>query len=324
MKISKITILATLFIAVCCFNGFSKPEKNTVIINNEAKSSSSAGQQVISAPALVPSDAVKLRGFREKQEIKTEDFILKELEKQRLLDEQKRVDKMLGHSQPAQSPVHPATSHSLKPAWDEWFFGKKSFVSFGAGFVTYYEVDNVNSNDQPAFFASFGGYGYEGYLIFELSAYYSKHYLIPISNYNNFYFREAVEQPALSMAVKLTPFKGRVKPYIGVSGALVARKWDYVSRDGTDLDETNLYYKAVRTDVGRKRWYFSFDAGAAIGADVALGEYLGLNVDLRYHLNLHTENRRSVHYQYQYFRHTEILDERDSLIGSVNLRYYFR
>ena len=323
MKISKITILSVLFTTVYCFNAVSKPEKNTVIINNEANSSA---EQVISAPALVPSDAVKIRGVREKQEIKTEDAILKELEKQRLLDEQKRVDKILGHSAPAPAAVHPTASPSLKPAWDEWFFGKKSFVSFGAGFVTYYQVENVNSGDQPAFFASFGAYGYEGYLIFELSAYYSKHYLIPRSNYNNFFFREAVEQPALSMAVKLTPFNGRVKPYIGVSGSLVARKWDIVSRDGTDWAElaADSYFETVLKDVGKKRWYFSFDAGAAIGADVALGEYLGLNVDLRYHLNLHTENRRSAYHRYEYLRHTEILDERDSLIGSVNLRYYFR
>ncbi|MDE0092072.1 MAG: hypothetical protein OXN83_02160 [Oligoflexia bacterium] len=321
MKMSKkmIIMLSVLFSAVFCSNAFSKPEKNTVIINNSAKSSSSAGQQVISAPALVPSDAAKLRNFREKQEIKTEDSILKELEKQRLLDEQKRVDKILGQSKEASAPVSSAPV-SLKSPWDDWFFGRKSFVSLGAGVVNYYEVTNINSTEQPAIFISFGAYGYKGFLIFELSAYYSKHYInTPNRNYEE--FREIVDQPALSMAVKLTPLNGRVKPYVGISGSMVARRWGVVRRDGTDLNEIiDPKFENLKRDVAKKEWYLSFDAGAAVGADIALGDSLGLNVDLRYHLNLHTENRKTA---YQYLEHTEILDERDSIIASVNFRYYF-
>ena len=318
MKISKKTtgVLTALFTVAYCVSAFSEEKKNTVIINNEAKSSAN---QVISAPALVPSSAMKLRSYREKQEIKTEDSILKELEKQRLLDEQKRVDNLLGKGQPASASVSPSTS--VQPAWDDWFFGRKSFVSFGLGLVNYYQVENVNSTEQPAFFASFGAYGYKGHLIFEISAYYSEHYLnTPLRNYEN--YREMVEQPALSMAIKLSPLNGRVKPYIGLSGSMVARRWDVVTRDGTDLDElVDPIYENLRKDVAKKEWYLSFDAGLALGADIALGDYLGLNVDLRYHLNLHTENRKTA---YQVLTHTEILDERDSLIGSVNLRYYFQ
>ena len=311
MKILKITLILT---AISCFNVFSKPEKNTVIINNEAKSSSA--NQVISAPALVPSNATKLRSYRERQEIKTEDTILQELEKQRLLDEQKRVDNLLGKNKPAPVSTHKPAKLSL----DNWFFGQKSFVSFGLGYVNYPEVHNINSTEYPAFFGSFGAYGYTGHLIFEISAYYSGHYInTPIVNYNN--YREMVEQPAIAMAVKLSPLKGKFKPYVGLSGSLVARRWDVVTKDGTDLgDLIDPLLENLRKDIAQKEWYLSFDAGLAAGADIALGEHLGLNLDLRYYINLHTENRKTI---YQVLTYTEVLDERESLIVSANLRYYF-
>lgn len=330
MKLSKkiIAILTVVF----CLSVFAKTEKNTVIINNEAKalSSSSTNEQAVSAPALVPSDAVKLRNFRERQEIKTEDSILKELEKQRLLDEQKRVDKLFGKT--AEPVANPSNTASLKPVLDNWFYGRKAFVSFGAGAVTYYQVGNINSYEYPALFTSFGAYSPKGFMIFEFSAYYSKHYIkTPIRNYTN--FREMVDQPALAMAVKLTPFNGRVKPYVGISGSIIARKWDVVTKDGMNFDDflnpmnatmnttMNPNLNVLREDIANKEWYLSFDAGFAIGADLALGESLGLNVDLRYHLNLHTENRKTI---YQFLTFTEVLDERDSLIFSGNLRYYFQ
>ena len=314
MKISKVIIVLT---SVCCFNVFSKPEKNTVIINNEAKSSSA--NQVISAPALVPSNATKLRNYREKEEIKTEDSILQELEKQRLLDEQKRVGNMLGKNQPAPVLTNPPVSSKL--ALEDWFFGQKSFLGFGLGFVNYYDVHNINSTEQPAVIGSFGAYGYKGHLIFEMSAYYSKHYIkTPIVDHPN--YREMVEQPAITMAIKFSPLEGRVKPYAGLSSSLVVRRWDVVTKDGTDLgDLVDPVLEDLRKDIAKKEWYLSFDAGLALGADVVLGDHLGLNIDLRYHLNLHTENRKTV---YQVLTNTEILDERDSLIVSANLRYYFQ
>ncbi|MCY4321056.1 MAG: hypothetical protein OXC37_01420 [Bdellovibrionaceae bacterium] len=319
-----LTQIITIFSLLFCLSVFAKTEKNTVIINNEATSSteSSNNQQTISAPALVPSEAKKLRSFRERQEIKTEDSILKELEKQRLLDEQKRVDKLLGKTKESVSTSSDYPSKtSLRPVLQNWIFGRKAFISFGAGAVTYYQVGNINSYEYPALFTSFGAYSPEGFMIFEFSAYYSKHYIrTPLRSYTN--FREMVDQPALAMAIKLTPFNGRVKPYVGISGSIIARKWDVVTKDGVKFEDItiNPNLELLRKDVANKDWYLSFDAGLALGADLALGESLGLNVDLRYHLNLHTENRKTV---YQFLSYTEILDERDSLIFSANLRYYF-
>ena len=127
------------------------------------------------------------------------------------------------------------------------------------------------------------------------------------------------------MAIKISPLNGRVKPYIGLSGSMIGRKWDVVTKDGNHLEDLigaeYTIYDPLRKDVAQKKWYLSFDAGASIGADVALGDYLGLNVDLKYHFNLHTENRKVA---YQYLEYTEILDERDSMIISANLRYYFQ
>ena len=288
-------------------------EESTVIINNKASAASQS--QAVTAPALVPSDALKLRDVREKQEVKTEDSLLRELEKQRLLDEQKRVDKFLGNTS-QQAPV--ASPTVQQPAPDTWFFGNKSFISFGAGFVNYPGVTNINSMESPAFFGSFGGYGYKGHLIFDLALYYSKHYLkTPNKNYEN--IREVVYQPALSMSVKFSPLAGRMKPYVGVSGSLVYREWGFVNKSGKSL-ESDSNFEELLKDVADKKWNSSFDAGLAVGADIALGEYLGLNLDLRYHWNLWTENRKTVT---QVLTDEDILDERDSLILSANLRYYF-
>ena len=294
---------------------FSK--ENTVIINNEASADSQS--QAITAPALVPSDALKLRNVREKQEIKTEDTLLRELEKQRLLDEQKRVDKLLGNTS-QKTPVASPTVQQSAP--DTWFSGNQSFISFGAGFVTYPAVTNINSMKLPAVFGSFGAYGYKGHLIFDIALYYSRHYL---KTYNEHYpnTREVAHQPALSMSVKFSPLTGRMKPYAGVSGSVVYRGWGYVNKSGEAVEE-------LPTDVGDKKWNSSFDAGLAVGADIALGKHLGLNLDIRYHWNLWTEKRKTKDQVLtnegiliQVLTDEDILDERDSMILSANIRYYF-
>ena len=301
------------------FNGlyipiaFSQKNKSTVIINNKASSSSTT--QNISAPALVPSEAKKLRDVREKQEISTESAILKELEKQRLLDEQKRADKILGktssHKEVGSTPVSKKSNFYQGGKMN--MFGNKPFISVGAGVVAYPGVDNINSTDFPAFFASFGAYGYER-LIFDLAFYYSKQYLTTFNkNYTD--LREVVHQPALSMSLKFSPSRGPFKPYFGVSGSLVARKWGFVHRSGEVIDKHHDVYK----DVGVKTWYGSFDAGLAMGGDLALGAKLGLNVDLRYYWNVYTENRKTLS---QYLTSEDILDEQNSLILSVKLIYY--
>lgn len=281
-------------------------EENTVIINNEA---SATQQQAITAPALVPSGAKKLRELRERQEISTEDAIMKKLEKQRLLDEEKRADKLLGNSVPESSVVK--TVPSSKPVMS--FFGQKSFISLGAGFVGYPGVENINSFEYPAMFFSYGGYGYGGRLIFDLSYYPSRHYLKDSTRED---IREILSQHGLSMSVKYSLLSGQMKPYVGLSSALVLRRWGVVNQLGEKLDNDNN----VLSDVGVKTQYLALDSGVAVGADVAVGDSWGLNFDVRYHFNLYTENRKT---DSQVLTDEAILDERESLIVSGNFRYYF-
>ena len=309
-KLIKLLIIFSWLFAVPHVFSQESANKNTVIINNEA----SAGQvQTITAPALIPSKAVKLRDARKKQEIKTEDTIIQELEKQRLLDEQKRIDELMGNtSSGASAPL------VQSPVAGEWFFGKKAFVSVGLGFVTYPSVTNVNSTELPAGFLSFGGYGYEGHLIFDLSLYYSRQYIkMNRSGYQN--VRAKVDQPSLSMSIKYSPLSGQIKPYAGVAGSLVYRsKWDFVNKLGDPITDPET--KKRLKDVGNKEWHQSFDAGVAVGADLALGKNLGVNVDLRYYWNIDTENRKTVQ---EILTGKELLDKVESLVISGNLRYYF-
>lgn len=308
-------ILTSLLAVFYVSTVFSKDIKNTVVIKNEA--SATINKQDVIAPALVPSDAKRLRNVREQQEIRTEDYLLKELEKRRLVDEQKRINELLGPTKNKQV-ISTKSKAVSQPSRRPWTFGDKTFVSFGTGVVSYPGVENVNSTETPAGFFSFGGYGYNGNLIFDLSIYYSKHYL---KNSNNNYqdIREVVEQPAFSMSVKFSPLRGQVKPYLGASSSLVWRKWDFVHKSGTSITN-NAELEKLTKDVAYKQWNQSFDAGLALGADIALGKHLGFNLDVRYHWNLYTENRKTA---IQALSNEEILDERDSLILSGSLRYYF-
>lgn len=309
------TIMKALLVTFCSFvlylpMGFSEKNENTVIINNEST-------QAIKAPALIPSESMKVRDIRRQQEFKTEDKILRELERQRLLDEQKRGDQLLGRDQTASSfvAVKPPVVSSSN---DSWFFGRKAFLSLGAGTVSYPGVTNINSQEDPAFFFSFGAYGYKGHLIFDLSLYYSKHYL-KTTNTTYQDVREVVNQPALSMSVKYSFLSGAMKPYVGTSASLIYRKWDFANKLGEPIEQNPELQQLVK-DVGDKKWNQAFDAGLAVGADIALGSHLGLNVDMRYHVNLYTENRKTL---IQNLTDETILDERNSLILSGNLRYYF-
>jgi len=275
-------------------------QKSTVIINNEATATSP--NQAITAPALIPSEAVKLRDARKEQEIKTEDTLMKELEKQRLLDEQQRVDKIMGST--SQETLSTAPPVQAPVSEDNWFFGKKTFVSPGLGFVTFPFTEDVSSMEMPAFFVSFGGYGYKGHLIVDLSLYYSRHYLW--LGEGGAESLQVLDQPAFSMSIKISPFSGQVKPYVGISGSINYRKWSYT--------EPKEY-----REKGEKRWHMSFDTGVVAGADIALGKHLGLNADIRYYWNLDTENRKTVADE---LMNREIVDKQDSLILSLNLRYY--
>ena len=314
----KKTLRGSLLVCVWLFvvpSAFSQKNKNTVIINNKASATSQS--QTVTAPAIIPSEAKKLREARKNQEIQTEDTIIKELEKQRLLDEQKRIDALMGKTKSSQE-VSSSAPVAQQMMIDERLFNSKAFLSFGLGVVSYPGVKDINSTEYPAYFFSFGGYGPEGHLIFELSLYYSQQYL-KTHNVKHTDVRERVDQPALSMSVKFSPLDGHIKPYIGVSGSAIARKWGYVHISGEPI-ENFPHLKYLTKDVGKKKWHQSFDVGLAAGADLALGKQLGLNVDVRYYLNVYTENRRTFS---NFLTKEDILDEQDSFIGSINLRYYF-
>lgn len=286
----------------------SVDNSNTVIIKSD--------QNVVSGTVLVPSSAKKLRTLRERQEIQTEDSILTELEKQRLLDEQKRSDRLFGKSKSEQAPAKVAPS-ARENSYKSFLFENKAFISLGAGFVNYISVKNVNSTETPSLFLSFGAYGYGGRMIFDLSTYYSTHYLrTPNQNYD--FLRERLDEPAMAMAIKYSFVGGRAKPYVGVTGVLIGRKWSFVQKDGRPL-ASNPKLAALRKDVALKEWQLSFNAGGAVGADVALGDKLGLNVDARYYVNLYTENRTK---SSGYLSNVKILDKRDFILVSASLRYY--
>jgi len=297
-------LLTGFFLATGFFiqNSFAQ-EPSNIIINNEA---TSTNQNVITAPALIPSQSDQMRDLRKKQEIDTEDSVLKELERQRILDERKRFNKIFDKKEKTLPPP------VVKPYW----FGEKSFLSLGAGLVNYYDVTNINSTEIPTFLTSFGGYGYKGHLIFDATFFYSVHYLTtPNQTYQN--IREKLREPGVAMAVKWSFLKGKMKPYAGFTGALIARKWNFVAKDGTDLKPE---LETAIKDVAKKSWLLSANGGVTFGADLALGDRLGLNLDIRYLINFYTENRKT---NSQLLTREEILDEQNVVLGSLNLKYFF-
>ena len=307
-----------IYFLIISFSSLAKESaEGNIIINNEAQSSS-GNQNVITAPALIPSDSDKLRTLRQKQEIETEDSILKELEKQRILDERKRFHNIFNKetSSDKASPA-PSSPPLQTPVKQRFFFEEKSFFALGAGLVNYYNVTNVNSTEVPAFLFSFGGYGYKERIIFDVSAYYAVHYLkTPHENYQD--IRERLHEPSLAISLKYVLLKGKAKPYLGLTGALVGRKWNFAYKDGSELDSEKINRKII--DIARKTWHLSLNGGLAMGADVVLGKSLGLNVDIRYYLNLYTENRKTIS---EALTDEQILDERDVIIVSINLKYFF-
>jgi len=304
---------------VCCFLCFFLfasygDKKGDVVIINSNKTKNQV--QNVAAPVLVPSKSKKLRSAREDAEKETEDAIIQKLEIERMKDEQKRYKTLFSNKKSTPSAIG-AKNASLKsrsafPFYNHWL--NRAFVSFGLGTVQYLGVENLNSSGSPAYFFSFGGYGY-GNVIFELSLYYSEHYLNPVTHSSQpipSKTREGLSQPGISMAVKFSPLKGRIKPYAGVVGSLVARRWFIVHKTGEVIGDAN-----PEIDVAAKRWRQSFDAGLTIGADIGLGRKLGLNVSFAYNLNIYTETRDDILHD-----NVQVLDERDSMVVSGSLRYY--
>lgn len=305
-----------MFLIVACmglFSAFGEKEKNknTIIINNKNKA------QTVTAPALVPAKSKKIRSIREEAEIQTESIIIQKLEKERLRDEQKRIKRIFGEtvSEESKQPAVATPVTSTTPVFSfldsDWF--NRAFISLGVGSIQYPGAENINSFHFPSFFFSFGGYSY-GYFIVDLSVYYSEHFITPVTTDlvpTDQNVREGVYQPAVSMAIKLSPFKGRVKPYIGITGSYVARRWFVVDKAGALLE----HYED--RDIALKKWRQSFDGGVALGADIGLMSHVGINVDLRYYKNIYTETPVDLEDIVQ------VLDKRDSIVLSGSLRYYF-
>lgn len=294
----------------------SKKKDNIIIINNKSSASASSKSQSVVAPNIIPSSATRLRSAREQQEIETEDAIIKQLEIQRIQDEQHRANRLFYRKKPTNSLNQSKNSDLLTQKRPDFYFDNPSFFSIGVGTVQYPQVSNINSTEIPAGFLSVGAYDSQGFISFDLSLYYSKHYIKdPIKNLND--IREAVHQPALSMSIKLAPLSGKVRPYIGVAGALVWRRWFYVdsSTGYSEDDEQRL------RDISDKLWNQSFDAGILVGTDILLTQNLGINVDIRYYFNFYTENRKTI--LGQYFYDIQVLDERDSLTVAANFKYFF-
>ena len=60
--------------------------------------------------------------------------------------------------------------------------------------------------------------------------------------------REALHQPAVTMSIKVSPLRGKVKPYVGLSGALVYRKWFLADKSSGKAIKSHKILK----DVGEK------------------------------------------------------------------------
>lgn len=269
-------------------------EGDVVIINSNKNQS-----QSVTAPAIKPSKASELRKAREDAEISTESYILEKLESERLKDEQKRVDKIMGHPQAEETVVIQKEAASIqKPKW----FGEKAFISLGAGVVNYYGPDNILSTEKPALFVSIGGYTQYN-LIFDFTAYWSQHFLSSDDEYG-------VHQLSGSLSLKYSPLKGRLKPYGGITGA-------YTGRYYCEVNEEGFCYENY-SSAGRKKWQQAFDAGPTVGIDVALSPRLGFNVNFSWLFNLSTEERHSGDNPYE-----DLLSEKPSIVVSGSVRFYF-
>ena len=283
-------------------------KKGDIVIINKNKA------QNVTAPALVPSASKKMRSAREDAEVGTEDAIIQKLETERLKDEQKRFNKLFLNDKKSShsSPVIVETG-AAQPSFYNNRWLNRAFISFGLGSVQYPGVENINSSDSPAYFFSFGGYG-GGNFIFDVSLHYSEHYIIPVTGGNvNNNTREGTAQPSVSMAVKFSPLKGRIKPYVGASGSHIFRRWFVVQKTGQVIGDVN-----PDNDIAIKRWRQSFDAGITTGADIGLGNKLGLNINFTYNWNVYTETRKTYVNDF-----VQLLDKRDSTTISGSLRYYF-
>ena len=313
-------IILSLYTVFFLFSAFGAKPADVVIVNtNTNKSEAQAPSQTVIAPVLNPSKAKKLRDAREGAEIQTESLILEKVEQERLKSEQNLLNKIFGSSQPSPttSVAVPQSPTSITPSGVE-----RVYISAGLGTSRVWKIINVNSV-LPSYFLSIGGSA-KKYFSFDFSVSYSKYFLTPEAEQDIKKFPAdsliRIDQPAASIAIRFSPLPGKIRPYVGLSAAYIHRKKDIV--DSHYEDQFLNYHHEDTEDEGKKKWYQSFDGGVAGGLDMDLGPNLGLNIDLRYHWNIDTEESTG------YFK--EFIEERTilfakakSLIFSANIRFYF-
>ena len=285
----KSIIFSMAFLLILCPVSAISEEGDVVIIN-----SNKAESQSVTAPALAPSKASKLRKAREDAEISTESHILEKLEAERLKDEQKRVDNLIGRTD-TQAPV--VVEKALPLAQPQWQFGEKAFVSLGGGHVKYLGPQNIESTQWPAFFISLGGYTKE-YFIFDFTGYYSTHILTDES--------KRVQQVSGALSLKFSPLKEKLKPYVGVVGAYTTRRYQSITDNGEIVEDFS----------SGKKWQQAFDVGPALGVDVAFGPRLGFNVGVWWLFNVYTEEPAGNYGEWP-------LSQIMSFVLSGNVRFYF-
>ena len=279
---------------------FAETAEGDVVIINSNKNQS----QSVTAPALTPSKANELRRAREDAEVATESHILEKLEAERLKDEQKRVDQLLGGKGQETVVRKPSPSLVETPSKPQWYFGERAFVSLGGGYVNYYGGGNIESTDRPAVFFSLGGYA-KKYFIFDFTGYYSKHFVEDTHTLNHY----GVDQVSGAFSLKISPLSGQIKPYGGVVGVYTGRRSYLTTPEGEPWEESGRR--------GSKKWYQAFDVGPTVGVDVALGARLGLNVGLWWLFNVSTEEPDSTN------EYEEPLSKQQSIVASANVRFYF-
>ena len=270
----KIFIFFKSFLLVLIFQPlFAASQEGDVVIINSNES------QSVTAPAIKPSKASELRKTREDAEISTESYILEKLETERLKDEQKRVDKIMGNTQPEKTVVLKEENVPAEKSQPQWYFGERAFISLGGGIVNYYGPNNIHSTEKPALFVSLGGYTQYN-LIFDFTAYWSQHFVTSNDEYG-------VHQLSAALSLKFSPLNGRLKPYGGVTGAYTGRRYCQVN------EERHCYENY--SEIGKKEWQQAFDAGPTVGVDVALGPRLGLKCEFLLAFLISPQKNKKIH-----------------------------
>ena len=315
-------IILSLYAVFFVFSAFGAKSADVVIVNtNTNKSEAQAPSQTVIAPVVNPSKAKKLRNARESAEIQTESVILEKVEEERLKSEQSLLNKIFGSSQPAPT-VSVAVPQSPTPQTSSGV--ERAYISLGLGTIKVWKVNNVASlATNPCFsacFLSIGGSA-QKYFSFDFSVSYSRHYLTPKGEHMDRRLlkgsRYRFDQPMAAIALRLSPWPGKIRPYVGLSAAYIYRRKNIVDQEGEKLLDPDYI------DVGKKQWYQSFDGGVSGGMNLDLSPNLGLNIDMRFHWNIDTEESTGYFVEKHWEKNSILYSKAPTLIFSANLRFYF-